>query len=122
MSSRRTHYTRASPDPNHPPVVDNPDLISRKNEKEESSASHTPLVKANSCPDEWLFLEDIPFDEKFYLSLFKSKFEIEIYDIVLDHDFIADLEVQKANQSIDEYILNTPQSSLSIAKIPELSE
>jgi len=27
-----------------------------------------------------------------------------------------------ANQSIDEYILNSPQSSLTTAKIPELSK
>lgn len=122
MASRRTHYTRANPDPNLAQVFDNPNPISRKSKKEESSASHTPLTKANSCPDEWLFLEDIPFDEQFDFSLFKSKSESEIYDTILDPDFIADLEVQKANQSIDEYILNSPQSSLSTAKIPELYE
>lgn len=69
-----------------------------------------------------MFLEYLLFDEKFDLSLFKSKFESEIDDTILDPDFIADLEVQKVNQSIDEYILNSPQSSLSTAKIPGLSE
>jgi len=27
---RKAHYTRANPDPNPPPVFDNPNLISRK--------------------------------------------------------------------------------------------
>jgi len=122
LASRRTHYTRANPDSNPALVFNNPNLISRKSKKEESSASHTTLIKANSCPDEWLFLEDLPFDEQFDFSLFKLKSESEIYDIILDHDFIADLEVQKANQSIDEYIPNSPQSSLSTAKIHEFFE
>jgi len=69
-------------------------LISRKSKKEESSASHTPLIKANSCPDEWLFLEDLPFDKKFDFSLFKSKSESEIYDTSLDPNFIVDLEIR----------------------------
>jgi len=66
------------------------------------------LIKTNSCSDEWLFLEDLPFNEQFDLSLFKSKSESEIYDIVLDPEFIANLEVQKSNKSINEYILNSP--------------
>jgi len=63
LDSRRTHYTRAIPDPNLAPVFDNPNLISRKSKKVESSDSHTPLIKDNLCLDEWLFLEYLPFDE-----------------------------------------------------------
>ena len=67
-------------------------------------------------------LEDLPFDESFDLSLFRTRSESALDNIVLDPEFIIDLEVQKANQSIDEYILNSPQSSLTTANIPELSK
>ena len=53
----------ANPDPHPPLVFDIPNLISRKSKIEDSSASYTPLVKANACLYEWLFLEDLPFDE-----------------------------------------------------------
>jgi len=36
MASRKTHFTRDNPDLNPTPVVDNPNLISRKCKKEES--------------------------------------------------------------------------------------
>lgn len=42
--------------------------------------------------------------------------------MVLDPEFITDLEVQKVNLSIDQYILNSPHSSLTTVKIPEISE
>ena len=69
MASRKTHFSRANLDPNPTLVVDNPNLISRKSKKEESLVNQTPLIKANSCPDEWLFLEELPFDESFDLFL-----------------------------------------------------
>ena len=95
MASRRTHYTMANLDPNPAPVVDNPNLISRRSKRQENSVSPTPSIKADSCPDEWLFLEDLPFDESFDLSLFRTRSESALDDIVLDPEFIADLEVQK---------------------------
>jgi len=107
LASRKTHSNRANPDPNPPLVVDNPNLISRKFKKEESLVSQIPLVKANSCLDDWLVLEDLPFDEQFGLSLFKTKSENAIYETIIDHDFFADLEVQQFNRSIDEYILKS---------------
>jgi len=57
------------------------------------------------------FIAD-PFDEQFGLSLFKAESESEIYDTFLDPGFIADLEVQNANKSINEYILNSPFSTI----------
>jgi len=60
----------------------------------------------------------VPFD----LSLFRTKFENALSETVLDPNFIADLEVQQANKSIDEYILKSPQSSINTATIPELSK
>ena len=84
----------ANPDPNPTTVVDNPNLISRKSKKQESLVSQLPLDKANSCPDEWLFLEELPFDVPFDLSLFKTKSENAMDETVLDPNFIADLEIQ----------------------------
>ena len=69
-----------------------------------------------------MFLEYLPFDLSFDLSLFITKSENALDDIVLDLEFIVDLEVHKENQPIDEYILNSPQSSLTTAKTPKLSE
>ena len=93
MASRRTHYTRATPDPNPPQVFDNPNLISRISRRQEISVNPTPSLNADSCPDEWLFLEDLPFDEYFDLSLFRTRYESALDDIVLDPEDIADLEV-----------------------------
>ena len=115
-------YTRANPDPNPTPVVDNLNLISRRVKRQEILVSLTPSIKVDSCPDEWLFLEDISFDFSFDLSLFRTKSETALDDTVLDTKFVADLEIQKANKSIDEYILNSPQSSITAANIPELLE
>ena len=108
MASRRTHYTRANPYPTPTPIVDNPNLISRRSKIQESSISPTPSIKEDSCLDELLFIEDLPFDNSFDLSLFRTRSESALHDIVIDPDFIADLEVEKVNQSIDEYILNSP--------------
>ena len=81
-----------------------------------------PLVKANSSPDEWLFLEEIPFDVPFDLSLFRTKSENEINETVLDPDFMANIEVQYENKSIDEYILKSPQSPINTIMTPYLSK
>lgn len=78
--------------------MDDPYRIIRKSRKEETSTDKTPLVKANSCPDDWLFLEDLPFDVQFDLSLFRTKYESVLNETVIDPDFIAYLEVQRANK------------------------
>ena len=67
------------------------------------------------------FVEDLSFDENFELSLFRNKSENDIDDTVLDPDFLVDIEVQRANTSIDDYILNSPQS-ITVTNIPEPSE
>ena len=78
MASRRTDYTRANPDPNPSQVFDNPNLISRISRRQESSVGPTPSIKIDSCPDEWLFVEDLPFDESFDLSLFKPGLKVHL--------------------------------------------
>jgi len=81
-----------------------------------------PSIKVDSCLDEWLFLEDLPFDEYFDLSLFRTRSENALDDIVLDPEFTTEVEVQRENLSIDQCILNSPQLSLTTVRIPELSE
>lgn len=92
-TSRKTHFIRANLHTNYVRVVDNPKLISRKSKKEECFVSQIPLVKANSCATEWLFLGELPFDVPFDLSSFRTKSEHAIDEIVLDPNFIADIEV-----------------------------
>jgi len=65
---------------------------------------------------------NLPFDEYFDLSLFTTKSESELEDTVLDLEFTSKLEIQRANLSIDQYLLNSPQSSLTTDRIPELFE
>ena len=122
LASGRAHYTRANPDPNPSPLFENPNLIPRMIKRQESLVSPRPLFRFNSYPSEWLFIEDLPFDEYFGLSLFRTKSESALNDTVLDPKFTIELEVQRANLSIDQHLLNSPQSSLTTAKIPELSE
>lgn len=106
LASRK--YTRANPNPNPTPVVDNTNLISRRFKRQESIVSLTPSIKSYSCPNERLFLENLSFYLSFDLSLFRTKYESALDDIVIDLDFIVDLKIQEENQSIDEYILNSP--------------
>lgn len=69
-----------------------------------------------------MFVEDLPFDESFELSLFRTKSETALDDTVLDLDFLIDLEVQKENRSIGDYILNSSQSSINATNISDLSK
>ena len=69
-----------------------------------------------------MFIEDLSFDECFELSLFKSKSETALDDTILDPEFLVDLKIQRENTSIDDYILNSPQTSVTVTNIPEPSE
>ena len=113
MASGRTHYTRANLDPNPPAMFENPNLIPRIIRRKESSLSPRALFKYQSCPVEWLFLEDLPFDEHFELYLFRTTSNSELLDLVQDPEFIRELETQRANLSIDRYLQNSTQSSLT---------
>ena len=62
------------------------------------------------------------FDESFELSLLRNKSETALDDTVLDPEFLVDIEVQRENSSIDDYILNSPQSSIIVTNIPEPSK
>jgi len=75
-------------------VFENPNLILRIIRRQESSLSPRPLLKSHSCPVEWLFLEDLPFDEHFELSLFRTTSYSELLDIVQDLEFLKELKTQ----------------------------
>lgn len=87
----------ANPYPNPPPVFDNPNLIPRIIRRQESSVSPRPLFRSTPFPNEWLFIEDLPFDKYFDHSLFRTNSESALEDTVIDPEFTAELEVQRAN-------------------------
>ena len=106
MASRR--YKRANLDPNRPPVFENPNLIPRIVRRQEGSLSPRPIFRSHTWPSEWFFVEDISFDESFELCLFRNKSETALDDTFLGPEFISDIETQRANTSVDDYILNSP--------------
>ena len=82
-------------------MFENPNLIPRIIRRQESSLSPRPLFRSHSFPVEWLFLEDIPFEEHFELSLFRTTSNSELLDLVQDPEFLRELETQRANLSMD---------------------
>ena len=82
LASRK--YTRENPDPNPPPVFENPNLIPRIIRRQEGSVSPRRIYRSCFWPSEWLFIEDLPFDECFELSLFRNVSETALDNIVLD--------------------------------------
>jgi len=103
-------------------MFENPNLIPRIIRRQESSVSRRPLFRSHSCLVEWIFLEDLAFDEYFETSLFRTTSDGELLDLVQDPEFIRELEIQQANWSIDRNLLNSPHSSLTTNRAPELSE
>ena len=97
---------------------ENPNLIPRILRKESSVIL---VFRSHSCPVVFEYLEDLEFDEHFYLSLFETKFESTVGSIVLNPNFVKYLETEKANRSIDDYILNL-QTSIVATNIPEFLE
>ena len=117
LASKR--HTRANPDPNPPPIYENPNLI-RKILRQESSA--TPLVKSHSCPAIFEYLEELDFDEKFELSLFKTQSESALDSLVPNPDFAAALKVEKHNKLIENFILRHLQSDIQAANLADFLE
>lgn len=117
LASRR--YTKSNPDPNPRPIFQNPNLIPRILRKE-SSPSPRPIFRSHSRPVEWLFHEDLPFDEYFGLSLFRTTSDGELLDIVLDPEFTREIEIQRAKLLSNWNFHNSPQSSLTTDRLLEL--
>ena len=57
--------------------------------------------------------------ESIELSLFRNKSETTLEDTVLDLEFLVDIEVQRANSSIYDYILNSPLP-ITVTNIPKV--
>ena len=77
LASRRN--TRSNPDPNPPTVFENPNLIPRilrrqgsqessERESQESSGSSRSLSRSASCPVKIIYVDEIPFEERFETS------------------------------------------------------
>ena len=81
--------------------------------------SLAPVFRSHSCPVIFQYLEDIPFDEHFDLSLFETTSEIIVGDTILNPKFIQYIETERENRSIDAYILNL-QTSIVATNIPKL--
>ena len=89
-------------------MFENPNLIPRIVRRKEGSLNPTPILSSHTWPSECLFVEELSFDDNFELSLFRNKSENALEDMVLDPEFLVDIEVQRENSSIDDYILNSP--------------
>lgn len=118
LASERTHYTRANPNPNPPQVFENPNLIPRILRRKESSVSPQLTLKSSSYLVRWIYLEDLPFDEYFGNSFFRTSSDSKLVDLVQDPEFIWELEIWAANFSIERYLQNSPQFDLTIEATP----
>ena len=77
-------YTRASPDRNLPKPVENPEKILRKSSSKSGKETYQ-LYKSTSLPVEGVdLIDEITFDLKFEHSLFKSKSEYDLSQIVFN--------------------------------------
>ena len=92
---------RAHPDPQSATIFDVPNKISRKPKKIESLGSSSRLIKANSLPKELSSIQDIQFDLSFEHSLFHTKSENSVHDIVIDPNFIQFIESKKDTIQLD---------------------
>ena len=69
------------------------------------------MFKSHSCPDIFEYLEELEFDERFEISLFESKSEKAVDYTIPDPQFLVDLEMERANRLIDNYIATQPQNA-----------
>lgn len=81
-------YTRAHPDPKPPKVVDNPQKLIRKRSLTESQESNNPLPRVNSLLESFSTVEDIEFDLPFEHSLFHTKVDTFVPNIVFDESIL----------------------------------
>ena len=75
-------------------MYENPNLIPRILRQE---SSLIPVFRSRSCPIVFVYLEDLPFDGNFELSLFETKFESAIGAPALNLEFVKDLETKREN-------------------------
>jgi len=80
------------------------------------------MFKAQSYLVGFEYLEDQDFDEQFELSLFETKSESIVASTILNPKFFRNLETERANKSIDDYILNRLQTSIVASNISDFLE
>ena len=71
------------------------------------------MFKSHSCPNIFEYLEELEFDERFEISLFESKSERVVDYTVPNPQFLVDLETERANRLIDNYIATQPQTPIA---------
>ena len=80
------------------------------------------MFKSHSCTAIFKYLEELYFDEKFELSLFETKSESALGSIVPNPNFVAALEVERNNKSIENFILKHLQSEIHASNIVDFLE
>ena len=110
---------KANPDPNPPPVYENPNLIPGLLRQENFVL---PIFKSHSCPTIFKYLEETDFDERFELSLFKTKSESALDSLVPNPDFAAALEVERNNKLIENFILRHLQRDIQFSSLADFLE
>lgn len=77
-------YTGSNSNPNPPTIVDDPEKLLKKPKTPIPESEPRKLVKTTSLPDQGLIVEDICFDIQFEQSLFQSKFESSLSEVIFD--------------------------------------
>jgi len=70
------------------------------------------VFKSHSCPDIFEYLEELEFDERFEISLFETKSKKAVDYTIPNPQFLVDLETERANWSIDNYIATQLQTQI----------
>ena len=118
LASERIRHTRSNPDPNPPPIFENPNLIPRilrrqgsqessERGSQESTGSSRPLSRSASCPVKIIYIDDIPFDARFETSLFVNFSETELSILVPDPLFFEDLQYRFVSHHLDRELHNS---------------
>lgn len=81
-----------------------------------------PVFKSHSCPAIFNYLEELDFDEKFELSLFKTKSKSALDSLVPNPDFAAALEVERNNKLIENFILRLLQRDIQFSRLADFLE
>jgi hypothetical protein len=87
LAPKRIH-TRSHPDPEPVTIVDNPEKLLRKRNIVEGQGSNSPLHRATSLPEKLVTIQDIEFDLPFEQSLFRTKSDSFVNEIVLDQTIL----------------------------------
>jgi hypothetical protein len=76
-------HTRSHPDPEPVTTIDNPKKLLRKRNTVEGQGSSNPLLRENSLLEKLISIHDIEFDLPFEHSLFRTKSDSFVNEIVL---------------------------------------